>query len=254
MIPDKTSDSLSRSSHMSADDLTRLPSVDLVPKYQLKLTKTYELAKVDGDPAMDVDAKAYHLVLTLQVTNLDSKPHEVAYRLDGPNGLPVEGAWYATKVQKTGLGLRDIVYKLNHSEFEMAACSELSEKSDKGEQIPQGHARARSLPTTISPCSSASMPNISRPPCCPIRVRPPRPSIVPWPLRVGEIEEQRRTLTNTSVPHHRQAGDDRARQVVRSAKLRAVCRPQAAHAAGRSTKCRAWSTTAGRSSIGWPCP
>ena len=96
------------------DVVTKVVFSCLVPKYQLKLTKTYELAKVDGDPAVDVDAKAYHLVLTLQVTNLDSKPHDVAYRLDGPNGLPVEGSWYATKVQKTGLGLRDVVYKLNH--------------------------------------------------------------------------------------------------------------------------------------------
>ena len=74
------------------------------PKYHLKLTKTYELAKVDGDPATDADAKAYHLVLSLQVTNNDTKKHDVAYRLDGPNGLPVEGAWYATKVAEDGHG------------------------------------------------------------------------------------------------------------------------------------------------------
>ena len=56
----------------------------------------------------------------------------------------------------------------------------------------------RSLPTTICPCSLASMPSTFRPPCCPIRVRRPRRSIVPWRLRVGQIDEQRRTLTNTS--------------------------------------------------------
>lgn len=115
--------------------LTKAVFSCLVPKCRLKLTKTYELVKVDGDPAVDVDAKAYHLVLTLQVTNQDSKPHEVAYRQDGPNGLPVEGAWYASKVQKTGVGLRDVVYQLNRSDFQMVACSELSEKSDKGEKF-----------------------------------------------------------------------------------------------------------------------
>ena len=180
------------------DIVTKVVFSCLVPKYQLKLTKTYALAKVDGDPAIDVDAKAYHLVLTLQVTNLDSKPHDVAYRQDGPNGLPTEGSWYATKVQKTGLGLRDVVYKLNHFEFEMAACSELSEKSDKGgkfrkdlcesKQFADDHlplffgVDAQYFSAALLPDQGSTAPGIDR----------------AVALRVGEIEEQRRTLTNTS--------------------------------------------------------
>ena len=35
----------------------------------------------------------------------------MAYRLDGPNGLPTEGKWYASKVSRNwgGAGLRDFI-------------------------------------------------------------------------------------------------------------------------------------------------
>ena len=70
-----------------------------VAKYHLKVTKTYELAKVDADGGDDT---AYHLTLSVAIKNLDTKKHEVAYRQDGPNGLPTEGNWYAsTKVGRT---------------------------------------------------------------------------------------------------------------------------------------------------------
>ncbi len=166
----------------------------VVPKYQLKLTKTYELVKVDGDPAKEVDAQAYHLNLTLQVTNLDSKPHDVAYRLDGPNGLPVEGAWYATKVQKTGVGLRDVVYRLSQNDFEMVACSELSQKPDVYRKDMVDSTKFKEHPpvffgvdaqyfsAALLPDPDGTAAQIDR----------------AVALRVGQIEEQRKTLTNTS--------------------------------------------------------
>jgi YidC/Oxa1 family membrane protein insertase len=167
----------------------------VISKYNLKFTKTYELVKVDGDPVSDSDAKAYHLVMTLQLTNLDSKPHEVAYRLDGPNGLPIEGAWYATKVQKSGLGLRDVVWQLKQEEFKMVACSELSEKPEKFRKVmdestkfADGHlpvffgVDAQYFTAALLPDPNSTAPAIDR----------------AVALRVGQMEEQRRTLTNTS--------------------------------------------------------
>ncbi|MGA2256455.1 MAG: YidC/Oxa1 family insertase periplasmic-domain containing protein, partial [Thermoguttaceae bacterium] len=178
--------------------ITKVAFSCVVPKYQLQVTKTYELVKVDGDPAIDVDAKAYHLVLTLQVTNRDSKPHDVAYRQDGPNGLPVEGAWYATKVQKTGLGLRDIVYQLNHRDFEMVACSELSEKSDKGQKFRKDLCESTQFTDDHLPLffgvdaqyfSAALLPKLSS-------TAPTIDRVVA--LRVGQINDERKTLTNTT--------------------------------------------------------
>ena len=113
-------------------------------------------------------------------------------------------------------------------------------------------SRARSLPTTIFPCFSASMPSIFRPPCCPTKSTAAAIDRA-VAFRVGEIETQRKTLTNTTFrligkPATIGPGESSP------AKLRAVCRPEAAHALGDSTKCRVWSTMAGRFSIGLPCP
>ena len=210
--------------------ITKVVFSCVVPKYRLQLTKTYELKKVDGDPAVDVDARAYHLVLTLQVTNQDSKPHEVAYRLDGPNGLPVEGAWYATKVQKTGSGLRNVVYQLKHRDFEMVACSELSEKADKfrkdlcdSTQFADDHlplffgVDAQYFSAALLPDPGSTAPAIRR----------------AVALRVGQIQEQRRTLTNTTFRIIGktvliEAGKSSAPQSYES-----VRRPEAARASGK---------------------
>ncbi len=185
----------SQASDQPGGPITKVAFSCLVPKYQLKLTKTYRLVKADGDAVLDVDARAYHLLLTLQVTNLDKKPHDVAYRLDGPNGLPVEGAWYATKVQKTGMGLRDLVYQLNHRDFEMVACSELSDKPEKfrknmveSSQFADDHlplffgVDAQYFSAALLPDANSTAPAIDR----------------AVALRVGQIDIQRRTLTNTT--------------------------------------------------------
>ena len=186
--------SIKRDKDQPGDPITKVAFSGIVAKYHLKLTKTYELAKVDGEPTTDVDAKAYHLQLTLEITNQDSKPHQVAYRQDGPNGLPVEGSWYASKVQKSGVGLRDVVYQLNRSDFQMVACSELSEKNEKfrkdlaestqfsGDHLPLFFGvDAQYFSAALLPDRSTAA-QIDR----------------AVALRVGQINEQRKTLTNTT--------------------------------------------------------
>ena len=102
-----------------------------MPKYQLKLTKTYELVKVEGDPAKDVDAEAYHLELTLQVTNPIRNRTKWPIAWTAPTACRSKGPGMHRRVQKTGMGLRDVVYQLKHNDFQMVACSELSEKDEK---------------------------------------------------------------------------------------------------------------------------
>ena len=67
----------------------------LLPDYDLRIEKTYSVAKVGKDEQDDIDAPAYHLALEVRIENLGDEEREVAYRLDGPTGLPTEGWWYA---------------------------------------------------------------------------------------------------------------------------------------------------------------
>jgi YidC/Oxa1 family membrane protein insertase len=83
-----------------------------LPEFGLKVTKRYELAEVAKDANTDPDAPAYHLTLTVTISNeaTSADTRAVSYQLAGPNGLPVEGWWFATKSGRSGgSGLRDIV-------------------------------------------------------------------------------------------------------------------------------------------------
>ncbi len=83
----------------------------------LKVTKRFQLAKLEPAAVADRDAPAYHLTLTVTIENLgggdEGAARAVAYRLEGPNGLPVEGWWYANKTSRSSGGLRDVLGR-NH--------------------------------------------------------------------------------------------------------------------------------------------
>jgi YidC/Oxa1 family membrane protein insertase len=172
-----------------------------VPERHIKVTKTYELAKLAGDGTASADDQAYHLTLSVAITNLDTKKHEVAYRQDGPNGLPVEGSWYvSSKVNRkwfTLEGMRDVVYQTADSEVGVVTCSELAEKVEETEKYRKeiGEASqfavhrpvffgvdAQYFSVAMLPDPTSTAPNIER-------------AIA---LRVGEVQKERPTLTNTS--------------------------------------------------------
>ena len=84
-----------------------------VPQWNLEVVKTYRLQKKEEADAKFKVGAGYALTLNITVKNLDEKPHKIAYQLDGPTGLPLEGGWYA---MKTGpgwgtYGIRDIVIR-----------------------------------------------------------------------------------------------------------------------------------------------
>ncbi len=86
----------------------------VLPDRELELTKTYRLAKVPEDKLSDADYRGYHLEFELTIKNLAAagKARKLAYRLDGPNGLPYEGWWFAYTVGRywfKGAGMRDVI-------------------------------------------------------------------------------------------------------------------------------------------------
>ncbi|MEN6450258.1 MAG: YidC/Oxa1 family insertase periplasmic-domain containing protein [Thermoguttaceae bacterium] len=82
-----------------------------LPQWGLELTKTYRLVQVPEASRTDPDYPAYHLEFDIEIRNAGGESRRVAYQLDGPNGLPKEGDWYASKVSRNwgGSGLRDFV-------------------------------------------------------------------------------------------------------------------------------------------------
>lgn len=90
---------------------TQLAAVGL--KGAFELVKRYRLASVPNSQP-DASFPAYHLELDIGLRNLDSRPHEVAYRVDGFNGLPLEGWWYSSKMHPRmfrSAGARDVTWK-----------------------------------------------------------------------------------------------------------------------------------------------
>lgn len=85
----------------------------VLPEHELRIVKTFSLAKLSAEVQGDVDAPAYHLDFKVEIENLGKEERQVAYRLDGPTGLPAEGWWYAysSKIGRgwSAPGVRDAV-------------------------------------------------------------------------------------------------------------------------------------------------
>jgi|YNPBryunderm2012_1023409.scaffolds.fasta_scaffold00268_9 YidC/Oxa1 family membrane protein insertase len=97
-------------------------------RWNLEVRKTYRLAEVPAEMADDPSAKAYHLHLQIELRNLDGQVHRVAYQLDGPNGLPIEGWWYAAKVSRSwgGVGVRDVAVSFGTGTGGLISCQKIA--------------------------------------------------------------------------------------------------------------------------------
>jgi YidC/Oxa1 family membrane protein insertase len=99
----------------------------------LEITKTFHLATVPNGEQDNPNYPAYGLKLDLRIANVDDKPHKVAYTLDGPTGLPIEGAWFASKVSHTwgGAGLRDVIVQFNGGRLDQVSPGQLADPDYK---------------------------------------------------------------------------------------------------------------------------
>jgi len=89
---------------------THVTFAQVVPKYHVKVLKTYRLQPVPAAEQQNKNYPGYHLTLDLVVQNLGEQALPLRYRLDGPNGLPLEGWWYAQKIgREWTVGLRDVI-------------------------------------------------------------------------------------------------------------------------------------------------
>lgn len=86
-----------------------------LPEKDIEITKTYRIVPIPKESQKDENYRGYHLDFEIEIHNIAKagESHKVAYRLDGPNGLPLEGSWYATRVTRcSGIGLREFIVSM----------------------------------------------------------------------------------------------------------------------------------------------
>ena len=76
----------------------------------VELVRTYSLSP-----------RKYDLGMSIEVINKSDQPQDLAYRLEGVNGLTLEGWWYSNKISPNwgGAAARDIVYKTDAAGHEL---------------------------------------------------------------------------------------------------------------------------------------
>ena len=163
-----------------------------VPERDIEVIKTYRLAEVPADAAKDADMRAYHLEFELEIRNTGEKPRVLAYRLDGPNGLPHEGAWYASKGQpKRSRAARHYLSARRGERHSDQLCN--SRPPTEAKRLAADDKPFRFLAVDAQYFAAAMLkmpPELER----------------AFALRVGEADPQMPTITNTSFRVNQQTG------------------------------------------------
>jgi YidC/Oxa1 family membrane protein insertase len=119
--PDGTNDSAEFALELSAAEMKPIGG------RPVRLRRSYALAP--GSYAID---------MSVQIDNLDDEPQELGYRLEGVNGITLEGWWYSTKISPhwSGASARDIVYKTTADGHELISGFELLKRAKKETKDP----------------------------------------------------------------------------------------------------------------------
>ncbi len=157
-----------------------------LPEFGLKISKTFRLAQVPEGEQDDPNPMAYHLELEVKIENVGKEPRQVAYQLDGPTGLPVEGKWYAYKVGRGG-GLRDVVVSWELEAPNTVACRKIA---DDNWGVPWGQQSMTYVGVDAQYFSAIMIPQKQDP-------------YEVWlsqshPLRVGAVDKDWKKIVNTS--------------------------------------------------------
>jgi YidC/Oxa1 family membrane protein insertase len=118
-----------------------------------------EMEAVGGGPirmrrGYSLALSSYSLEMSIQIDNLDDEPQDLAYRLEGANGLTLEGWWYSTKISPnfSGAAARDVVYKTQADGHELISGYDLlkrarNEVNDPHQTVfaPDGDSESRNM-------------------------------------------------------------------------------------------------------------
>ncbi len=105
----------------------------VLPDQKLEVLKTYRLTKVAPAGRQAGPAAAtpgYDFDLDIEIRNLAKTSQKIAYRQDGPTGLPTEGWWYGYKIGRAwgGVGVRDMFVQFVGAEPSLIGASTIAEQ------------------------------------------------------------------------------------------------------------------------------
>ncbi len=89
-----------------------------------EVIKRYRVARTPEDELQNRDFRSYHIDLEIEIRNVGAEAASIAYQLDGPTGLPVEGWWHGQKVHSgwSAAGARDVIWKTEGKGHKLFGC------------------------------------------------------------------------------------------------------------------------------------
>ena len=104
----------------------------------LRIVRRYRLEPNPESEADTHERRRYHLKMEIEIQNLAQQPQQIAYRLDGPTGLPTEGWWYLYKVHPRmwhRAGSRDVVWGSQQG-HQLFGCTDISKHAQGSPKNP----------------------------------------------------------------------------------------------------------------------
>ena len=110
-----------------------------LPKHKLRLTKRYELLTLNEQS----NQSGYEIRFSIQIENTGDKERKIAYELGGPNGMPIEGWWYAYDKRIgtewfQGLGVRDAAVRIEGRDATLVGTLDLVKGKAKNTEYREG--------------------------------------------------------------------------------------------------------------------
>lgn len=106
----------------------------------LEIVKRFRLGTRAAWETLAESESPYHLDLEIEFHNQTADVQDLVYRLDGPNGLPLEGWWYSNKIHPDLFyvaGARDIVWEFNSGGFNLLGAPAILKAAQKKPNLPQ---------------------------------------------------------------------------------------------------------------------
>ena len=110
-----------------------------LPAHDLAANHVAENAPNHAENAAE-DARPYHVEFDIELQNRSDESHRVAWRLDGPNGLPTEGWWYSFKTHPRdwgAAGTRDVVFREPAGQHQMLTARSIAKQTQKPDEEPE---------------------------------------------------------------------------------------------------------------------